>query len=189
MASSLVLLLGPSGVGKSTVIRALCASDPRFSYVRPYTTRPLRAGETEKVHVSEEEMDSLDAAGSLVALNRLYGVRYGTPKKPIEDALSTNSVPLLDWPVHRVSELRRAFPGRVRSIYLEAPSLDELKRRLQGREGADGRFAAAQLEHDALHRGEFEGLIDHRVLCRTGASGEVVESVRGIALRGTEGRD
>lgn len=75
------LLLGPSTVGKSTLIRAMnAASGDRFKYISPFTTRPLREGEQDKISVSDEEFDEMQLSGVFVYVNPLYGVRYGTSR-------------------------------------------------------------------------------------------------------------
>lgn len=62
-STKLLLLLGPSGVGKSSIIRELQATDARFVYVTPYTSRVLRPEETDKVHVTADQMDELEKNG------------------------------------------------------------------------------------------------------------------------------
>ncbi|HBD04983.1 TPA: hypothetical protein DCZ32_00830, partial [Candidatus Uhrbacteria bacterium] len=57
--SKLLLLLGPSGVGKSAIIDELSKLDSRFVYISPYMTRPLRQGERNKIAVSDEQMDEM----------------------------------------------------------------------------------------------------------------------------------
>ncbi|MBU4010588.1 MAG: guanylate kinase, partial [Proteobacteria bacterium] len=63
MLSKFLLLLGVSGVGKSTLIRELKRLDERFIYISPYMTRPLREGESDKIEVSNEEMDLMISKG------------------------------------------------------------------------------------------------------------------------------
>lgn len=73
-----LLLLGPSGTGKSTIIRELRQMDERFIYISPYITRPLRENETDKVHISDQEMDLRKENGEFLTINNLYGIRYAT---------------------------------------------------------------------------------------------------------------
>jgi guanylate kinase len=97
-----LLISGPSGIGKSSVIKELRALDPKFVYIKPYTTRPLRMGEMDKVSIPIPEMMALKENGKLVALNFLYGNYYGTPLDPILDALDQGLFPVIDWPVEVV---------------------------------------------------------------------------------------
>jgi len=78
--NKLLLLLGPSGVGKSTIIKDMLARDRRFVYVTPYMTRPLRKGETDKISISDAELDTMIAGNQFWSVNTLYGVRYASPK-------------------------------------------------------------------------------------------------------------
>ena len=90
-----LLLLGVSGVGKTSIIKELLKLDDRFIYISPWITRPLRAGETDKVSVTEEDLQRLLSAGEILAVNDIYGIRYGTPKQPIKDAFEQGQFPLL----------------------------------------------------------------------------------------------
>lgn len=80
-----VLLLGPSATGKSTIIGEMNAQSQEcvFEYVKRIMTRPNRPGETDKVQVTDQEFNELEQASEFVAVNGLYGVRYGTPLRGI----------------------------------------------------------------------------------------------------------
>jgi guanylate kinase len=121
--SKFLLLLGPSGVGKSTIIEELCRIDKRFVYISPYTTRPLREGEKNKISISGEQMDEMWSRRELLVINKLYGIRYATPRLPIEEALASEGFPVLDWPVSRIEVMNQAFPNQLyvkleESLYL-----------------------------------------------------------------------
>ncbi len=178
--TKLLLLLGPSGVGKTTIVRALEALDERFVYVTPLTTRPLRPGETDKISVSVDELEELSRANKLVAVNELYGAKYGTLRGPIERALRVCRFPLLDWPIASVSGIQQALPQRLHRVYIEPPSLDALWHRLQdGRDPSGDRFARAESELAAFARGEYRNLIDH---CVVNHDGEAEATANGICL-------
>ena len=66
--SKFLLLLGPSGVGKSAIIDELSKLDSRFVYISPYMTRPLRVGERNKVAISDKQMDKMWARGELLSV-------------------------------------------------------------------------------------------------------------------------
>ena len=133
MKGVLALLLGPSGTGKSTIIRWLSEKNRDFTVLPVLTTRPLRAGEVEKLCIASEEMERLESTGALLLVNHLYGTSYGTPLAPIVACLQRGDVMLLDWPVDKVDLAREKFPRRVLSIYLMPPSGAELRRRLRER--------------------------------------------------------
>lgn len=106
---SLVLLLGPSATGKSTIIQYIKAQGSEtglnFEYVKPFTTRANRPGEVDKVSVDENEFNRLSP--DFVAINALYGVRYGTPLSGITTPLDKGSIPIVDYPLHTVGDLIR----------------------------------------------------------------------------------
>jgi len=177
MRTKLLLLLGPSGVGKSSVIGQLKMLDKRFVYINPLTTRPLRPGETDKVSVSDDALNRLWRAGAFVAVNELYGVRYGTPREPIIQAFRAAQFPVLDWPVRQVSQMEAAFPGDLLTVYIEPPSLPDLRNRLGSRGETGGRWAEAVSEAHDLRDGKFDQSIGLRII---NAEGEVLQTALAI---------
>lgn len=182
MNTYLLLVLGPTGSGKTTVIRCLEELDSRFIYISPYITRPLRDGESDKVHVANTQLAEMERVGQLVVVNELYGIRYGTPKGPIETAFANRQFPLIDWPIGRIDIMRNAFPGRVYGAYLVPPSVEALKERLRVRdtETDQARFEAAARELAELHRGSYDTSIDLKVVSETGFA----EKAAGIIYEG-----
>lgn len=125
-----ILLLGPSGVGKSTVIKEL-ARQLDMTYITPVMDRPLRPGETEKISVSPEEFAQREQSGEFIVVNHLYGFRYGTPKTLIEQTLNNRGIAILDFPLAKLnllSDYRQR--GVLLTFYLLPPSDEELARRL-----------------------------------------------------------
>lgn len=104
-----ILLLGPSAIGKSTLINYLNQkTDNSFQYISPYTTRSLREGEKDKVSISDSDFNIQEASGGFIYVNHLYGVRYGTPLNPIKQAFENGKTPILDFPLDKVSQLSRS---------------------------------------------------------------------------------
>ena len=130
-----VVLVGPSGVGKGTVFRRVVdALDDPFVSVS-VTTRPPRQKEQNGVHyvfVSAETFDQAAAQGEYLewATYATYG--YATPRKPIEDALQHGQVALLEIDVQGALQVQQAMPDAV-TIFLIPPSFAELERRLRDR--------------------------------------------------------
>lgn len=166
MKSMFLLLLGVSGVGKSTIINRLRELDDRFVYISPFVTRPLREGETDKKSVDNDEMDRLIASGEILAVNEIYGVRYATPSRPINESFSRNLFPLLDWPIAKLEIMTKHFAGRIFAVYIEPPTITELKRRLgkdeRDREGK--RLLEAITELEFLSKGRYDGLCGLRLV-------------------------
>lgn len=170
MISKLLLLMGPSGTGKTTLVEHLRVLDDRFMYISPYMTRPLRSGETDKVAVSEEELERMLDNHELVVVNELYGIKYGTPRRPIEAALDGNGLPVIDWPIAKLSIMEKSFPGRLFRAYVMPPDIATLERRLAGRLNSHQRFAEGRAEIEAVLRDEYEGSIDLMVTNANGQS-------------------
>ena len=164
--SKFLLLLGPSGVGKSTIIEELCRIDNRFVYISPYMTRPLREGEKNKISISGEQMDEMWSRGELLVINELYGIRYATPRLPIAEALAGGSFPVLDWPVSRIEVMTQAFPDRLHVVYVSPPSIEALRQRLakDGRDVDGSRLKNASEELEAYWACRYVGICDLEVV-------------------------
>ncbi len=164
MQVKFLLLLGPSGVGKSSIIQRLRQMDERFVYISPYITRRLRKGETDKIPVSEKKLDKLVRNGRILVVNELYGIRYATPSEPIEQAFAKERFPLLDWPIDRLGVMEVRFPQRLFRVYVEVDT-KTLRERLQAdaRDPTQSRLKAGLAELRRLARGKHDQLIDLRI--------------------------
>ncbi|MCP4550331.1 MAG: hypothetical protein GY835_28055 [bacterium] len=99
----LVLICGPYGAGKSTIMSIL-ASEYGYKTIRTFTTRPLRPGECEKENVSLTELQGMQEAGALLVTSKHSGHYYGTSRADVECAVSGTNVWMLDYApdaVHR----------------------------------------------------------------------------------------
>lgn len=133
--SFVLILSGPSGVGKTTFCGRLLGQDPALVYSVSTTTRPKRQGETDGVDynfVSEEEFDRIDQDGGFVEWALVHGHRYGTPAGFIEESLKNGDVVLLEVDVQGGEKLMKLFPDGV-SVFLLPPSVEILVDRLKGR--------------------------------------------------------
>lgn len=165
--SKFLLLLGPSGVGKSAIIDELSKLDNRFVYISPYMTRPLRAGEINKVAISSKQMDEMWRRREFLVINELYGnIRYGTPRLPIEEALAMRNFPVLDWPIDQLEVMTRAFPEQLFVVYISPPSINVLRQRLaKDKRDKDGmRFKDAMQELQRYWSSEYMGLYNMEVV-------------------------
>lgn len=184
--SKFLLLLGVSGVGKSTIIRELRNLDNRFVYVSPFMMRELRAEETDKNPVTDAEMDEMEREGKLLVVNELYGVRYATPREPIEEAFREERFSLLDWPITRIRVMQEAYPNRLFVVYVEPPDREILRQRLaDGRDPDEERFHAAMPELEAFASGAYDDLIDLRVVSEEGGAAAVARSIYRSYLEAT----
>lgn len=174
-----LLLLGPSGTGKSTIIRELRQMDERFIYISPYITRPLRENETDKVHISDQEMDLRKENGEFLTINNLYGIRYATPIEPITKALEENLFPVLDWPISRMEIMTHSFPSQLYAVYVCPPSWEELQERIgkDQRNKDAGRIEAARKEFYEFKTGGYEGLFDFQVISYNFGISEIAKKI------------
>lgn len=150
-----VLLLGPSGVGKSAVITEIERIDPRYSSIVSFTDRPKRPGE-KKISVPSSDFSSFQEAGYFVSVNELYGYRYGVPGDAVESLLDSGRIPILDFPLNRVQDMQR-FADRLIKVYVLPPSLDSLRQRLSldGRALNNTRYEEGVEEIASLARSRF----------------------------------
>ncbi len=174
--TKILLVLGPTGVGKTTVIHQLNELDKKFVYISPYTTRWLRDGEKDKISVSEEYFKKLKEEGKFLVVNRLYGAYYGTPIESITDALKTGNFPVIDWPVQKTRIMTARFPEKTFAVYLEPPSEKSLQERLK-KEGRSKRIPAAVEEYYAMKRGKFDGKFDMKIVNEEGNAADVARKI------------
>jgi guanylate kinase len=164
--SKFLLLLGPSGVGKSSIIEELIRIDNRFIYISPFMTRPLREEEKNKISISGEEMDEMWGRRELLVINELYGIRYATPRLPIVQALAKDNFPVLDWPISRMDVMTQAFPSQLHVVYISPPSIEALRQRLakDGRDTDGHRLRSAREELEAYESSRYIGIYNFEIV-------------------------
>ena len=131
----LMVLSGPSGVGKGTVVNKVLESNINIKLSVSATTRKKRAGETDGVNYyfySKEEFLKLCEKGEMLEYAQYCGNFYGTPKKPIECWLESGKDVLLEIEVEGAREIRKKCKGCV-LVFLLPPSLEVLYNRLKDR--------------------------------------------------------
>ncbi len=150
----LVVLAGPTAVGKGTIAAYVRTHFPQVWLSVSMTTRPPRPGEADGVHyhfVDDAEFDRLVAAGEFLEYAVVHGrAKYGTPRGPMERALREGRPTLLEIDLQGARQVRRTMPGAL-FVFLRPPSWEELVRRLVGRgtelqEERDVRLATARKE-------------------------------------------
>ena len=133
----LVVLAGPSGVGKSSVVAGLRAAVPALHFSVSATTRDPRAGEVDGRDyrfVGPAGFDALIARGELLEWAEIHGglQRSGTPRAPVEQALAAGRPVLVEVDLQGARAVKAAMPEAV-TVFVAPPSLDELARRLRDR--------------------------------------------------------
>ncbi len=132
----LTVLSGPSGVGKSTVVRVIRQRCPQVWLSISVTTRRPRPGELdgrEYFFVSGQRFKELAQAGELLEWARFAGHYYGTPRGPVAEKLADGVPTLLEIDVAGARQVRESVPGAL-LVFLAPPSWPELVRRLTARE-------------------------------------------------------
>jgi guanylate kinase len=134
--SRLVVMAGPTAVGKGTVSAYVRTHFPQVWLSVSMTTRPPRPGEVDGVHyhfVDDAEFDRLVAAGEFLEYAVVHGrAKYGTPRGPVERALREGRLAMLEIDLQGARQVRDSMPGAL-FAFLAPPSWDELVRRLVGR--------------------------------------------------------
>lgn len=147
----LLVISGPSGVGKGTLVKALMDRSSKIKVSVSATTREPRPGEIEGVHYffkSEEEFKAMVDRGEFLEYIHVFGSKYyGTPRSFVEQHLENGYDVILEIDVQGAMKVKQAFPDAV-LIFITAPSMSEIKSRLIGRgtetmEQVEKRFATA----------------------------------------------
>ena len=184
----LLVVSSPSGAGKSTLTRRLLADDASFEMSVSATTRPARPGEEEGKHyyfLTHEAFSELVKNDGLLEHAEVFGNRYGTPRKPVEEAIQAGRDVLFDVDWQGAQQLKLSPLGRsVVSIFILPPSIATLEQRLisRGQDSVEvirGRMAKAMSE--ISHWAEYDYVLinDDLDLCY----GQISTIVQGERLR------
>lgn len=159
------MVAGPSGVGKGTVVRQVLRRLPGVRLSVSATTRPRRPSERDGVDylfVTGTEFDALVDEGGLLEWAEVFGHRYGTPRRWVEEALAAGDDVVLEIDVRGAEQVREAMPEAV-LVFIDPPSLHELERRLRSRGTEDEARIAHRLAKAGWER-EQRAWFDHVVV-------------------------
>ncbi len=177
----LMVVSGPSGVGKGTIVKTIIAKREDVVESVSCTTRQPRAGEVDGKHyffISREEFERRIAENGFLEYDEHFGNIYGTPRSFVEKTLESKSI-ILEIDVEGGLEVKKTYPECI-LVMIVPPSIEELQRRLAGRESEskqeiENRLARIEYEYskkelydyiivnDDLQTaiGEVEGIIDN----------------------------
>ncbi|NLM57844.1 MAG: guanylate kinase [Clostridium sp.] len=144
----LVVVSGPSGAGKGTVLKRLKDSDDSIRFSISATTRTIRQGEKEGLNYffkTRDEFKSMIEAGQLLEWVEYCGNYYGTPKEYIETTVKEGYDCLLEIEVEGAENVKKAYPDCV-LIFILPPSFEELKRRIEKRATEEPEIVAKRLQ-------------------------------------------
>ena len=161
----LTVVAGPTAVGKGTVVRYILENNPDVSLSVSATTRDPRPGEVDGQSYFFWTMAQFDkniAAGEMLEYATVHGTnKYGTPKQPVIDAISTGKLVLLEIDIQGARQVKAAMP-EAKLIFIAPPSWQELVQRLETRgtetpEEQARRLVSAEVEMAA--QGEFDHVV------------------------------
>ena len=170
---SSVIICGPSGVGKGTMIKCLLDKySGKLELSVSHTSRQPRPGEVDGLHyhfVSKEFIEDSVLKNMFLEHAHVHGNIYGTSKRAVDKILSKNRICLLDLDVHGVKQMKSiSFPAKY--VFIAPPSLQELESRLRGR-GTESesdvlrRLKNAEREVEyGLQEGNFDIIVENKSL-------------------------
>jgi guanylate kinase len=161
----LVILSGPSGVGKDTVIDAWKGRDPRVQRVVAYTTRAPREGEEDGVDYSFVTVDQFlehAAAGAFLEYKEVHGNHYATPLADMERMLAEGKIAILKIDVQGALTAMALRPDAI-SVFLFPPDADELERRIKAR-GTDDHATITRRLQNAVDEMALANRYQHRIM-------------------------
>jgi guanylate kinase len=177
----LVVLSGPSGVGKDAVLARMKKLGRPFHYVVTATTRPKRAGEKNGVHyhfLSQKEFQQMIDRHQFLEWANVYGNYYGVPKDEVTSALSKGVDVIVKVDVQGAATIKEILPQAV-FIFFMPPSVEELEKRLRKRRSECSTDLALRLERA---EGEIKSLplFGYVITSRQNKLDEVVSQIDAI---------
>ena len=164
----MLVLSSPSGAGKTTISREILARDPGLQMSVSATTRPKRPGEVEGrdyFFVPDEDFRLMVNRGELLEHATVFGNLYGTPRRPVEDALAAGRDVLFDIDWQGTQQLREAAREDLVSVFILPPSTRELERRLKSRAQDSAEVVAqrmAKAADEMSHWPEYDYIVVNR---------------------------
>ncbi len=145
----MMILVGPSAVGKSTFLAQAVKDFPELVDTITCTTRPMRPGEKEGnpyYFLSRQEFEEKVAQGYFVEFAEVHGNLYGTPRNQIEDNLAQGKTVIMDVDVQGARTFKRKYPQSL-TIFIHPPSFEVLRERLLKRDGTGAKDIELRLKN------------------------------------------
>ncbi len=148
----LIVVIAPSGGGKSSLIARALKEFPQIEDTVTVTTRPMRKGESQGnpyKFVSLDEFESIKSSGQFVEWAQVHTHWYGTPTSHIEAIWNRGHVAIIDVDIQGARSLRLKYP-RTATIFVLPPSIDALRDRVVKRDGQPPKDLAVRMKNAAL---------------------------------------
>jgi guanylate kinase len=170
----LIVITGPSGVGKGTLLKSLLQRHPELKLSISATTRSPRDGEVDGVNyyfITRQKFDLMVSADEFIEWAEFAKNCYGTPRRAVEEQLDAGEWVILEIELDGARQIRQSFPEAYR-IFILPPSIEELESRIRGRgqdsdDAIDRRLQRAKAEIDAANEfdvqiinDEFDAAVD-----------------------------
>ena len=189
MRGRLIVVSGPSGAGKDTLIRAALEAIPELALIASATTREPREGEVDgrdHVFLSREEFERWIEEDRLLEWAEYSGNLYGTPKQSVEELLQRGRSVILRIELQGARQVKERRPDAV-MVFVRAPSLEETRRRLESRatetsESLESRMAKAIKEIAARDEFDYEVVNGEREKARK----DMIETLQGVVAEGAD---
>lgn len=184
----LLVLSGPSGVGKDLLLSRLREIGRPYHFTITATTRPRRDGELDGVDyhfMGEQDFEAMIARDELLEWANVYGNYYGVPKAQVMDALRNGQDVILKIDVQGAETVRQIAPEAL-FIFLAPPTEAELERRLRGRRSESDEVLAARIDkarHELQEAVEFDYTVVHHTDATDKAALEVEDIIERERLR------
>lgn len=185
----MLVLSSPSGAGKTTTSRRLRQRDDNLAMSVSVTTRPQRPGETEGrdyYFVAQDEFEAMAARGDLLEYAQVFGHAYGTPRRPVMDALAAGRDVIFDIDWQGTQQLTETARDDLVSVFILPPSTAELGRRLKARAAdseAEIERRMAKAADEMNHWAEYDYVIVNRDIERTVFSVEAILTAERLKRR------
>ena len=174
----LVVVSGPSGVGKSTIVAELARRHPQVVPIVTATTREQRNGEVPGVHyhfLPREAFRELRDGGGLLEWAEVHGNLYGTPIDQVRGILAAGRDAILTIDPQGARQVRARVPDAL-LVFVKPPTMKDLTRRLRKR-GSESAESLERRRRDAEHWMADAGDYDHVVVNETGHAAEAAERI------------
>jgi guanylate kinase len=149
-----IVVVAPSGAGKTTIARRLLDEFPEIKFSVSATTRPAREGEVhgkDYFFLTEEEFNQKIEDGAFLEWEEYSGNKYGTLQSEVDKLVDSGYFPLLDIEVKGALNVQRFYNSDAISIFIQPPTMEELKKRLENR-GSEDKYSIQK----RLKRAEME---------------------------------